>query len=70
MKSKSPIMIVIKIATLKMSDKIIKMVFHNLREKIKMSDGEYINNYDSDKNSDADNESQDYQNSFPQSSRK
>ena len=35
-----------------------------------MSDEEYFTNYDSDKNSDAQNESQDNQNSIPQSSRK
>jgi len=36
----------------------------------KMSDEEYFTNYDSDKNSDAENESQDNQNSIPQSSKK
>ena len=35
-----------------------------------MSDEKYITNYDSDKNSNAQNESQDNQNSNPQSSRK
>ena len=35
-----------------------------------MSDEEYITNHDSDKNTDAENESQDNQNSIPQSSRK
>ena len=35
-----------------------------------MSDEEYFTNYDSDKNSDAENESQDNQNSILQSSRK
>ena len=35
-----------------------------------MSDEEYFTNYDSDKNSDAENESQDNQNSIQQSSRK
>ena len=35
-----------------------------------MSDEEYINNNDSDKNSDTENESQGNQNSIPQSSRK
>ena len=35
-----------------------------------MSVEEYFTNYDSDKNSDTENESQDNQNSIPQSSRK